>query len=73
MDKHRPQTLPTHERTPAPYQMNRYSEGEKREEFKRWATDALKHIRTCEFKDLVNYPDAPTEDVPDTWQASLNQ
>lgn len=48
----------------APYEAVKYSEG-KLQEFKDWVKNTLKHIKTCEFKDLLNYPDKPAYDNPD--------
>lgn len=53
-----------HIRGNAPYQAARYSENTI-QDFKNWATATMKHIRTCEFKDLVTYPERPEEDNPE--------
>lgn len=47
----------------APYWTAKYSE-EKKEEFKTWLKNTLHHIKTCEFKNLVDYPERPEEDNP---------
>lgn len=48
----------------APYWVVKYSEA-KKEEFKTWLKNTLHHIKNCEFKNLVEYPDRPEEDNPD--------
>lgn len=48
----------------APYELARYSEATK-PVFKLWVNDTLKHIKSCQFSELVNYPDRPKEDNPD--------
>lgn len=52
-----------HVRYAAPYELVKYSEG-KKGEFKTWLTNTLTHIKTCEFKDLVTYPEKPEYDNP---------
>lgn len=47
----------------APYQIVKYTE-EKKPVFKEWLTATLKHIKTCDFKELVNYPPKPEYDNP---------
>lgn len=53
-----------HTKMNAAYQAARYSD-EKKPEFIQWAKNTLKHIYTCDFKDLVDYPEKPVEDKPD--------
>jgi len=47
----------------APYEIVKYSD-EMKPVFKQWLTDTLKHIKTCPFAELVNYPERPAEDNP---------
>lgn len=54
-----------HVRYSYPYHVPKYSTPEKKEEFKQWAIATLKYIANCEFKELVNYPEAPIEDNPE--------
>lgn len=53
-----------HVKAAAPYEAVKYSE-EKKPEFINWVKATLKHILTCDFKDLVDYPDAPEQDNPE--------
>lgn len=48
----------------APYEIVKYSE-DKKPAFKEWLTNALTHIKKCEFKDLVDYPEKPQFDKPE--------
>lgn len=52
-----------HVKLNAPYELAKYNE-ESKQGFKDWVGATLKHILTCEFKDLVDYPDPPTQDNP---------
>lgn len=52
-----------HVRASYPYHLVKYTEGQK-EVYKKWAVDTINHIKTCPFKDLVDYPEPPTEDNP---------
>lgn len=47
----------------APYELAKYSE-EMKPVFKEWLTNTLKHIKTCAFSELVNYPEKPAFDNP---------
>jgi hypothetical protein len=53
-----------HVRAAYPYVKVKYTE-ENQPAYTAWMNATLKHIRECEFKDLVDYPDAPVEDRPD--------
>lgn len=53
-----------HVRANAPYERVKFSDGLK-PEFDKWIKEKLTHIKTCEFKELVNFRDMPTPDQPD--------
>lgn len=53
-----------HVKCNAPYEVAKYKD-ERKEEFKEWVKNTLTHIKTCEFKDLVSYPEKPVFDFPD--------
>lgn len=46
----------------SPYEMKEYST-EKQQVYKDWLSATLNHIKTCEFKDLVNYSPKPEYDL----------
>src|SRR6266581_144766 len=48
----------------APYEVVKYNE-ENKPKFKEWVKATLAHIKTCEFKELVSYPEKPAFDMPD--------
>lgn len=48
----------------APYEFAKYTE-ENKKVFAEWVKNTLNHIKTCEFKELVNYPEQPVFDFPD--------
>lgn len=50
-----------HLRASYPYVLAKYSEAMK-SSYKTWMEVTLKHIKTCEFKNLVNYTEAPAQD-----------
>jgi hypothetical protein len=52
-----------HVRFGAPYEIVKYSDNMK-EEYKKWLTATLTHIKSCPFENLVKYPARPTEDNP---------
>jgi len=47
----------------AGYEIVKYSEAGK-DVFKAWLSATVKHIKSCPFAELVNYPERPTEDNP---------
>ena len=47
-----------------PYQLVKYSE-DMQPVFKAWFSATIKHIKTCDFANLVDYPDRPEENNPD--------
>lgn len=53
-----------HLRGSIPYWLPKYSP-DTQQDFKNWCTATLKHILTCDFKDLVTYPERPEPDQPD--------
>lgn len=53
-----------HIRGNAPYILNRFKE-ENKGKYIEWVKNTLAHIKGCEFKELVNYPEPPTVDFTD--------
>lgn len=49
----------------AGYQLVKYTTEETKAAFKAWLTAFVKHVKTCDFKDLVDYPEQPVYDDPD--------
>lgn len=53
-----------HMRGSMPYWFPKYST-DTQLDFKNWCTATVKHILTCDFKDLVTYPERPEPDQPE--------
>ena len=53
-----------HVRCNAQYEIVKYST-EKQGVFKEWLANTLRHIKTCEFSSLTDYPQKPEYDNPD--------
>lgn len=53
-----------HVRGNAPYDARKYSEAA-RPAYLQWLKDTLHHIAKSEFKNMVDYPEAPAQDNPD--------
>lgn len=53
-----------HVRLSYPYDKVKYKP-ESQPAYTAWMNATLKHIKECEFKDLVDYPDEPAQDNPD--------
>jgi len=47
----------------APYEIVKYS-ADTKQDYKNWLQFTLKHIKTCPFAELVNYPEKPEPDQP---------
>lgn len=52
-----------HTKANAPYEFRYYSE-ENQQKFKDWVIATLKHIKTCDFKELTNHAPKPVYDNP---------
>lgn len=52
-----------HVKLNSPYDAVKYSP-DTLQDFKNWVAGKLKHILTCDFKDLVDYPEPPAQDNP---------
>lgn len=48
----------------SPYELAKYSD-EKKPVYKAWLKATLTHLKTCDFANLVDYPERPEEDNPD--------
>lgn len=53
-----------HIRANAIYEIVKYSTA-KQQTFKEWLAATLKHIKTCEFSNLIEYPTKPEKDNPE--------